>query len=159
MDTESPYLALSEKNSEDIFFREKRNEWEAIRSQDCTNNFTANATGNFFPKTCCTAHKKLDGRELGLIKEEFRCSEMLCLCSKTYCCYDRNSNKYKFSSKGFNKKTLDDCGDGPISKCCNVLEEAVNLLQPTEDFEQWNVALQPTNRQKRDCLISTKNVL
>ena len=47
MDTDSLYLALSEENSEDIILPEKRNEWESIRSRDCTDSFTANATGNF----------------------------------------------------------------------------------------------------------------
>ena len=51
MDTDSLYLALSEENLEDIFLPEKRNEWEAIRSRDCTDSFTANATGNFFPRS------------------------------------------------------------------------------------------------------------
>ena len=116
MDTDSLYLALSEENLEDIILPEKRNEWEAIRSRDCTESFTANATGNLFPRTCCTADKKQDKRERGLFKEQFRCSEMLCLCGKTYCCCDRKSNKYKFSSEGLNKRTLEDCGDGPMSK-------------------------------------------
>ena len=160
MDTDSLYLALSEENLEDIILAEKRNEWKAIRSRDCTDSFTANATGNFFPRTCFTAHKKHHQREPGLFKEEFRCSEMLCLCSKTYCCYDRKSNKYTLSSKGLKKRTLEDCGDGgPKSKYRKVLEEAVTLLQPTEDFEQGNIALQPTNRQKWDCLSSTQNIL
>ena len=83
MDTDSLYLALSEENVEDIILPEKRNEWEAIRSRDCTDSFTANATSNFFPRTCCSAHKKHDKREPGLFEEEFRCSEM-CLCSKTF---------------------------------------------------------------------------
>ena len=77
IDTDSLYLALSEKNLEDIILPEKRNEWEAIRSlrsQDCTDSFTANAMGNFFPRTCCSVHKKHDKRELGLFKEEFRCT-------------------------------------------------------------------------------------
>ena len=47
MDTDSLYLALSEKNLEDILLLEKRNEWEAILSRHCTGSFTANATGNF----------------------------------------------------------------------------------------------------------------
>ena len=34
MDTDSPYLVLSEENLEDIILPEKRNEWEAIRSPD-----------------------------------------------------------------------------------------------------------------------------
>ena len=78
MDNDSLYLALSEKYLEDNILPEKRNEWEAIRSRDCTDSFTANTTGNFFPRTCCSAHKKHDKREPGLFKEEFRCSEMLC---------------------------------------------------------------------------------
>ena len=63
MDTDSLYLALSEENLEDISLPDKRNEWEAIHSRDCTDSFTANATGNFFPRTCCSAHKKHDKRE------------------------------------------------------------------------------------------------
>ena len=133
MDTESIYLALSEKNLEDIILTEKRNEWEGIRSQDFTDSFTANATGNFFPRSCCSAHKKYDKREPGLCKDEFRCSEM-CLCSKTYCCYDRKSNKYKFSNKRFNKRTLEDCGDGPLSKYGKFLEEAVNVTSTNGGF-------------------------
>ena len=59
MDTDSLYWALSEENLEYVIFPEKRNEWEAIRSRDCTDSFTANATGNFFTKTCCTATKSM----------------------------------------------------------------------------------------------------
>ena len=57
-----------------------------MRTEDCKDDFTANATTNFFPRTCCTKHIKHDKREPGLFKEESRCTEMLCLCSKTYCC-------------------------------------------------------------------------
>ena len=89
MDTDSLYLALSEENLKDNILPEKRNEWDAIRSRVCTDSFTANATGNFFPRTCCSAHKKHDRGEPGVFKEKFRCTKMLCLCSKTYCCYDR----------------------------------------------------------------------
>ena len=134
MDTDSLYLALSEENLEDVILPEKRAEWDQLRSKDCTDNFTANATDNYFPRTCCNAHKKHDKREPGLFKEEFRCSEMLCLCSKTYCCYDKQVNKYKFSSKGLNKRTLEDCGDGSMSKYRKVLEEAVNVTSTNRGF-------------------------
>ena len=77
-----------------------------LRTEDCKDDFTANATTNFFPKTCGTKHMENDKREPCLFKEEFRCTEMLCLCSKTYCCYDSNSHKYNFSSKRLNKKAL-----------------------------------------------------
>ena len=135
-DTDSLYLALSEENLKDIILPEKRNEWEAIRSRDCTNSFTAKATGNFFPRTCCTTHKKHDKREPGLFKEDFMCSEMLCLGSTTYSCYDRKSNKYKFSSKDLNKRTLEDSGDGPMSKNRKVLEHAVNVASTKRGFRR-----------------------
>ena len=134
MDTDSLYLALSEEDLEDIILPEKRNELEAKRSRDCTESFTANATGNFFPRTCCTAHTKHDKREPALFKEKFRCSEILCLCSKTDCSYDRKSNKYKSSSEGLKKITLEDCGDGPMPKYRKVLEEAVKVTSTNRGF-------------------------
>ena len=135
MDTDSLYLALSEENLEDNILPKNRNEWEAICSRDCTNCFTANATGNFFPRTCCTVNKKHEKREPGLFKEEIRFSEMLCLCSKTCCCYDRESNKYKLSSNGLNKRSLEDCGDGSMSKYRKVLEDAVNVTSTNRSFQ------------------------
>ena len=35
---------------EDIIFLEKRAEWDQLRSKECTDNFTANATDNFSPE-------------------------------------------------------------------------------------------------------------
>ena len=68
-------------------------------------------------------------------KSSFNCTEMLCLCSKTYCCYDSNSNKYKFSSKGLNKRTLEDCGDGPMAKYRKVLVEFINVTSTNTRFQ------------------------
>ena len=34
-----------------------------MRKEDCKDDFTANATTNLFPGTCCTEHKKHDKRE------------------------------------------------------------------------------------------------
>ena len=53
----------------------------------------------FFTRTCCSAHKTFDKPEPGLFEEENRCTEKLCLCSKTYYCYDKKSDKFKFSRK------------------------------------------------------------
>ena len=99
MDTDSLYLALAEKGLEDCIRPEMRAKWLKLRSNDCVDNFTADAVANFFPRACCVKHKQHDKREPGLFKEEFRCTVMLCLCSKTYCCYDLTSNKLKFGSK------------------------------------------------------------
>ena len=135
MDTDSLFLALSEENLEDVILPEKRAEWDQLRSKDCIDNFTANATDNFFSRTCCNVHKKHDKRKPGLFKEEFRCAEMLCLCSRTYCCFDKQSNKHKFSSKGLKKRTLEECGDGgPMPKYRKVLEEAVNVTSTNRGF-------------------------
>ena len=155
MDTDSLYIALSEENLQDVIVPEKRAEWDKLHSKECKDNFTANATDNFFPRTYCNTHKKHHKREPGLFKEEFRCAEMLCLCSKTCCCYDKQTNRYKFSSKGLNKKTLEDCADGPMSRYRKELEESLLLNQrnqPREDFEHFSIVLPRMNRQRRDCL-------
>ena len=52
-----------------------------------------------FFRMCCDKHKKHGKRELGFFKAEFRCTKTLCLCSKTYCCYDVASKQVKFSGK------------------------------------------------------------
>ena len=60
-------------------------------------------------------------------KDEFRCAEQLCLCSRRYCFYDKQARN-RFSSNGVNERTLEECGDGePISKYRKVLEKAVNV--------------------------------
>ena len=59
---------------------------------------------------------------------------MFYLCSKTYCCYDSKSNKYKFSRKGLSKRTLEDCGDDPMAKYRKVLDEVVNVTSTNRGF-------------------------
>ena len=134
MDTESLYLAMSEKKLYDCIRKEPKAEWCFLRTEDCKDDFTANATTNFFHRTCCKKQIKHDKREPGFFKEESGCTEMLCLCSKTYCCYDSNSNKYKFSSKGSHKRTLEDCGDGPMAKYGKVLDEFVIVTSTNRGF-------------------------
>ena len=128
MDTDSLYLALAEKELEDCVRPEMRAEWRKLRSKECAGKFTAVAVASFFPRTYCVKHKQHDKREPGLYKEEFRCTEMLCLCNKTYCCYDVTSNKLSFSSKGLNKSVLEQSGEGPLEKYRRVLNEKVNVI-------------------------------
>ena len=127
MDTDLLYLVLAEKKLEDCIRPQVRAERQTLRSNDCVDSFTSDAAGNFFPRTCCVKHKQHDKREPGLFKEEFRCTEMLCLCSKTYRCYDVTSSKLKFSSKGLNKRVLEQSEDGPLEKHRRVLNEKVNV--------------------------------
>ena len=83
VDADSFYLASAEEELYDCIRPHTKREWIDFRSSDLADDFKANATTNFFPRTCCTKHKKHDERESGFFKEEFRCTEMLCLCSKT----------------------------------------------------------------------------
>ena len=134
MDTDSLYLALAEKELEDCIRPEMRAEWQRLQSNDCVDSFTADAVTRFFPRTCCVKYKQHDKRELGLFKEEFWCTEMFCLCSKTYCCYDVTSNKLKFSRKGLIKRVLEHSGDGPLLRYRRVLNEKVNVTLNNRGF-------------------------
>ena len=122
MDTYSLYLALAEENLEDCILPENKAQWLPIRRNDCRDYFNAYAKKNLIPRTCCAVLKKHAEREPGLFGEKFRCTKMLCLCSKTYCCYDSKSNKFKISSKRLNKRPLEDTGDGPMSEYRQVLK-------------------------------------
>ena len=77
MDTDSLPLSLSEKEWYDCIREESKVEWELVIREDCKDDFTANATSKFFPRTCFTKHRKHDKRDPGLFKEEFRCTEIV----------------------------------------------------------------------------------
>ena len=53
MDTDSLYLALAQQSLEDCIKPEMRETWINVRKDDCSNNFSANSSSNFFPRTCC----------------------------------------------------------------------------------------------------------
>ena len=59
LDTDSLELALSEENLEDVILPKKRAEWDQLRSKDCTDNFTANATDNFSPELAVMPTRKM----------------------------------------------------------------------------------------------------
>ena len=132
-----------------VFDLLKKQKWEALRQRDCNDSFQADAIQNFFPRTCCSKHKKHDTREPGLFKDEFRCMEMICLCSKTYCCYDAQSDKYKFSSKGLNKRTLEENGDGPMEKYRRVMDEIINLTSTNRGFRTINHCVAKYEKTKK----------
>ena len=139
MNTDLLYLVLAEKELEDCIRPGMRAEWQSFRSNDCVDSFTADALANFFPRTCCVKHNRHDKREPGPFKEEFRCTVSLCLCTcKTYCCYDVTSNKFKFSSKGLNKRVLEQSGDGPLEKYRRVLNEKVYVTSNNRGFRTNN---------------------
>ena len=79
-------------------------------------------------------HKQHDKREPGLLIEEFKCTEILCLCSKIYCCFHVTSNKHKFSSKDLNKRVMEQSGDEPLEKYRRVSKEKVNVTSKNRGF-------------------------
>ena len=150
MDTDSLYLALAEKEHDNCIRPEMRTEWQKLRSNDCVYTFTADAVTIFFPRICCVKHKQHDKREPGLFKEEFICTEMLCLCGKTYCCYDVTSNKIKISSEGSNKRVLEQSGNGPLEKYRRVLNEKVNVISDNKGFRLNNLSFATYEQIKKD---------
>ena len=71
MDTDSLYLALSEKEMYDCIREESKAEWGLLGTEDCKDDFTANATNNSFPRTCCTKHKNMINENLVFSKGSF----------------------------------------------------------------------------------------
>ena len=47
-------------------------------------------------------------------------------------------NKYKFSSKGLNKRALEDSGNGPMPKYQKVMDEKVNEKSTNRGFRTIN---------------------
>ena len=70
MDTDFLYFALAHENLYNCIRPAKKEEWETLREKHCDDSFRADASHNFFPRTCCSKHKKHDKREPGLFKEE-----------------------------------------------------------------------------------------
>ena len=148
MDTDSLYLALAENDITDCIRQDKLVEWTAIRKEDCRNNFEADSLRNFFPQTCCSTHSQLDKREPGLFKEEFRATEMICLCSKTYCCYDSQTKKTKFSSKRLNKHFLKESSNGPLHNYRKVLNDVSDIGSIIRGFRVRNHAVYTYEQSK-----------
>ena len=115
-------------------------------------SFTADACCNFFPRTCCAKHKKHDRSEPDMFREEIRCAEM-CLWSKTYC-NDSVSNKFKFSSKGLNKRRFEDNADGPMAKYREVLDQTENVTSTHRGvrIENHCVAIYEQTKKRRSFL-------
>ena len=109
-----------------------------MRENGCRDFFNPDAKSNFFPRTFCSIHNKHNKYEPRLFMEEFRCTEMLCFCSKTYCCYDNKTDIFKFRCKGLSKRALEESGDGPMSKYWRVLDEAINLTSTIRGFRTIN---------------------
>ena len=136
MDTDSLYIAMSEKSIREIIKPNMKEVWNLLRSSDCKDTFQADNVGNFFPRECCTSHNKHDQRTPGLFKEEFRCTEMVALCSKTYCCFNEPHKNVKISCKGLNQCSL--INDNPLEKYKSVLFDQEQIVTVNRGFRTVN---------------------
>ena len=141
MDTDSLYLPPVEKEPEDLIWHEMKRKWEKLQSKEGNYSFTVDPVGNFVPRKFCKKLNQRDKREPGLITEKFTCTELLCLLSKTYCCYDVNSNKPKLSSKGLNKLVVEQSEVGPLEKHRRALDEKINITSISRSFLPNNQAV------------------
>ena len=114
--------------------------------------------GIIFPRSCCSEHMKHDKREPGLFEEEFRCTEMIRLCSKTYRCFDQSIEQIKFSSKGLNKRPLEESGAGNLEKYRRVLDEKTNVQSTNRGFRtiQHSVCTYEQTKRGFKCFYPTK---
>ena len=133
MDTDSLYLVLAEEYFYECILLIKRVEWNENEAK-IVETASEQMRKTFSPVLAAVKISNIK-REPGLFKEEFRCTEMLCLCSETFCCYDGKSQKYKFSSQGMKKRALEDSGHDPMAKYRQVLDEAVNLKSTIRAFK------------------------
>ena len=69
IDTDSLNLALAEKELEDCIQPDMKTEHIRMRSRDCSDSFTADPFGNFFPRICCDKHKSMTSESLGFSKK------------------------------------------------------------------------------------------
>ena len=148
-DTDSLCPALVVKELENNIRLQMETDWEQLRSKYCPDCFTSDAVGTFSPWMCCDKHEKPDLRGPGLFEEDFGCSEMVCFCSKNYCCYDTTFNKLKFSTKRLKKQTLEQSGDGPLENYRKILDERVNIKPTNRSFRTKDHTVAQYEQTKR----------
>ena len=106
---------------------------------------------------CRDKHREHDKLEPGFFKQKFRCSELLRLGSKTYCCYDTPSDKLKLSSKGLHQRLLEQTGDDFLEKYRKVVDERVNITSTNRDFRTIDHTVETYEQTKRELLYFHSN--
>ena len=86
---------------------------------------------------------------------------MLCRGSKTYCCYDKASNKVKFSSKGLTERLIEQCSDGPLEKYVKVIDERGNITSTNRVFrtKDYTVPTYDQTKRRLSCFFSFEKMV
>lgn len=109
MDTDSAYFALSAPTLFDAIKPSKKAEFYQSLHENCSDNVRPVADGKtvWFPRECCSKHKRYDSRTGGLMKLECHADHFIGLCSKAYLAVNSLSGMVKYSLKGVNKNMYD----------------------------------------------------
>ena len=75
---------------------------------------------------------------------------MIYLCRKVYGSYDSQPNQFKISSKSLNKRTLEDSGDGSMTKYHKVLGEVINVTSTIRSFRPKKHAFATIEQTKKE---------
>ena len=137
--TDSLYLALAEENLYDCVRPEKKSDREKLRENDCRDSFRAEIQKQIvFHEHVVAFTRNTINESLDSSKKSLGVRRCYVFCSKTYCCYNNKSGKMKFSSKGLNKRVLEESGYGLTEKQRKVFDEAINLTLTNRGFRTIN---------------------
>jgi ribA/ribD-fused uncharacterized protein len=143
MDTDSAYFAIAGTKLDDLIKPEFRPEYEHKLNGYCHVDEIEANDQFWFPRTCCGDHKFFDRRTSGLFKLEFQGSKSICLCSKTYIVQD--GDKYKMSTKGLNKKSVNQ----PYDKFEHVLQSGQGVSVINRGFRSRNNQIHTYEQERK----------
>ena len=128
-DTDSFYLSLNAIDLIDIVKPERKAAFEHMLKGECDDSLNDKAEDRFLCRTCCDKHNKYDQKLPGVFKEEFRGTECLSLCSKTYIARGGQGGD-KVSAKGVVKSLVD-----------NIFDKMHSALYQKEQIEVQNAGI------------------
>ena len=83
-------------------------------------------------------------------REKQDCSKFYVSSVKRFVVTTFSSQKNEFSSKGLNKRTLEDSGDSSLAKYRQIPDEVVNLESTNRGFKMTNHAVATNEQIKKD---------
>ena len=123
-----------------------KKDWVFMATVKCTNVFSANASTELLPRTCCFVHKKHDKLKHGLEKEDSDAWSLLLW---------HNRTKLLSSNYNLKEKTPEDSDAcvvlNVMSKFREVLKEIVNVTSTNRVFCTVQHAVAIYKQTKRDC--------
>ena len=104
MDVDSFYLASSKHDSYDWFRAAMKKKSALCKMETVRMNFQPTQQELSSLVFAALSISGTIDKDAELIKEKFCCTEMICLCSETHCCYDIQSSNSKLAAKALKKR-------------------------------------------------------